>query len=226
MQYKLAVWKELRLFVLIFERCNAKVQILPRFRKEDGRSHKWPLLGYRRSDLSGRHIGAFTRHLADNAEKAALDLNRVFVGGGSAGGQLALAAGWGITSGQYPDLLDGRLHIRGIVVHYPAIGLSTTLGIEGSSHWVDPTQLLGENMPPVLFIRVHGTVWSVPWLPNACRQPVWKPAPLVQSFGCLMPATAATWLFPGPTNKRSSTIQSVSWLTSVNKLPLSRPCGY
>ena len=77
-----------------------------------------------------------------------------FVSGGSAGGQLACAVGLGLADGSYGQILDNRIQVRGILPYYPAIGLSTTLGIGGSPQWVDPVLLIAENSPPLS--RVSG----------------------------------------------------------------------
>jgi acetyl esterase/lipase len=100
-----------------------------------------------------RHIGIFTTHLADNAHRYNADLSNVFITGGSAGGQLATAAALGITGGRYTDILDERLHIRGLIPVYPANGLAPSMGIGGTPDLVDPVLLLDEKSPPVLIFQ-------------------------------------------------------------------------
>jgi acetyl esterase/lipase len=102
-----------------------------------------------------RHIGIFTAYLADHAGEYGADLNSVFISGASAGGQLAIATALGITGGKYTDILDSRLHIRGLIPFYPANNLSPSLGIGGTPDLVDPVALVGEDSPPCLIY--HGT---------------------------------------------------------------------
>jgi len=102
-----------------------------------------------------RHIGIFTTFLADNAGVYGADLDSVFFTGASAGGQLSTAAALGIVSGMYTNLLDSRLHVRGIIPFYPANGLSVNMGIGGTPDLVDPVALVNDSSPPCLIF--HGT---------------------------------------------------------------------
>ncbi|MHB8061619.1 MAG: alpha/beta hydrolase [Ruminiclostridium sp.] len=102
-----------------------------------------------------RHIGIFTTYLADHADEYNANLDSVFITGASAGGQLATAAALGITSGKYTDILDSRLHVRGLIPFYPANSLSPNVGVEGTPDLVDPVALVGEDSPPCLIY--HGT---------------------------------------------------------------------
>jgi len=102
-----------------------------------------------------RHIGIFTTYLADHADEYGADLNSVFISGGSAGGQLAVATALGITSGKYTGLLDSRLRVRGLIPFYPANSLSPHVGIGGTPDLVNPVALVDENSPPCLIY--HGT---------------------------------------------------------------------
>jgi len=102
-----------------------------------------------------RHIGIFTAFLADNADTYGADTDSVFISGASAGGQLAIAAALGITSGRYTDILDSRLKIKGLIPFYPANGLSPNVGIGGAPDLVDPGLLAGTKSPPCLIY--HGT---------------------------------------------------------------------
>ncbi len=97
-----------------------------------------------------RQLGVFTRYLADRREQLQIDSDRVFISGGSAGGQLSCAVGLGLADGRYAGILDNRIRVRGILPYYPAIGLSTELGIGGSPQWVDPVMLVSEKSPPCL----------------------------------------------------------------------------
>jgi acetyl esterase/lipase len=101
------------------------------------------------------HIGIFTAFLADHADEYGANLDSIFISGGSAGGQLAIASALGITSGKYTDILDPRLNIRGIIPFYPANGLPAALGIGGAPDLIDPIALIDEHSPPCLIF--HGT---------------------------------------------------------------------
>jgi len=79
----------------------------------------------------------------------------VFISGGSAGGQLAVASALGITGGKYTDILDARLHVRGLIPFYPANNLSPNVGIGGTPDLVNPVALVDEYSPPCLIY--HGT---------------------------------------------------------------------
>lgn len=100
-----------------------------------------------------RHIGIFTDYLVKHREEYHADLNSVFISGGSAGGQLALAAGLGITEGGFDDILNDRLKIKGIIPFYPANGLSDVLELGGQKALVNPTILVSENSPPCLIYQ-------------------------------------------------------------------------
>lgn len=97
-----------------------------------------------------RHLGLFTTYLADNFEEYDADINSVFLSGGSAGGHLANAVGIGLASGQYPDLLDERLTVSGIMPLYPANGLAGYQDLDGEDELVDPGLMVDENSPPAL----------------------------------------------------------------------------
>jgi acetyl esterase/lipase len=102
-----------------------------------------------------RHIGIFTTFLANHAVEYNANLNSVFISGASAGGQLAVAAALGITSGKYVHVLDSRLNVKGLIPFYPANGLSPYVGIGGTPDLVDPSSLVDKNSPPCLIY--HGT---------------------------------------------------------------------
>jgi acetyl esterase/lipase len=102
-----------------------------------------------------RHIGIFTTFLADHAGEYNANLDSVFISGGSAGGQLAVAAALGITSGKYVHILDSRLRVKGLIPFYPANGLPPYVGIGGTPDFVDPALLVDENSSPCLIY--HGT---------------------------------------------------------------------
>ena len=101
-----------------------------------------------------RQIGAFTSFLADHAEDYGADLSRVFVSGGSAGGQLVLATVLATSSGlrdTRPGLgFDPRLKVLGLIPFYPAVGLAHTLGVPGSPELDQPLALVTPAAPPAL----------------------------------------------------------------------------
>lgn len=111
-----------------------------------------------------RQIGAFTSYLADHAADYPVDLGRVYVSGGSAGGQLALASVLATSSGWRKDHpgqgLDPRLRVRGIVPFYPAVGLARDIGVAGAVELDQPSHLLGPGAPPALVYqgRIDGMV--------------------------------------------------------------------
>ena len=99
------------------------------------------------------HIGIFLKYLADHREQYQVNLNSVFLSGGSAGGHLALTTGLGLASGNYTNLLDDRIKVKGLVPFYPGNGLSRILGIDGKDEFVDPYGLVDENSPPCLLYQ-------------------------------------------------------------------------
>lgn len=111
-----------------------------------------PIYGNFDIDDMVRHVGLFTIHLVEQAEKYQIDTDKVFLSGGSAGGQLALTAGLALESGRYSDMF-GNLQIRGIIPFYPAVGLSPTVGIDGLDEFLDPTPFITADSPPVLIYQ-------------------------------------------------------------------------
>lgn len=67
------------------------------------------------------HLGAFTKHLIQNADSYHADLTNVFTQGGSAGGQLCMSLGLGIASGKYKELFGEGITVKGMLPSYPAI---------------------------------------------------------------------------------------------------------
>ncbi|QAA33788.1 alpha/beta hydrolase [Clostridium manihotivorum] len=100
-----------------------------------------------------RHLGIFTKYLAQNKDLFSANINSVFISGGSAGGQLANALALGISSGKYSDLLDSSIKVKGLIPFYPANGLSKNLGIGGKNDFVDPKYLVSPDSPPVLMYQ-------------------------------------------------------------------------
>ncbi|PZD94472.1 hypothetical protein DNH61_18955 [Paenibacillus sambharensis] len=100
-----------------------------------------------------RHIGLFTTFMADRAEEYGADLSSVFISGGSAGGQLANAAALAMAGGEYEEMLDPRLTVKGIIPFYPANGLPGYVGIDGTEELSDPALLVEEDSPPALIYQ-------------------------------------------------------------------------
>jgi acetyl esterase/lipase len=102
------------------------------------------------------HVGEFTKYLIGNYEEYGANLNSVFVSGGSAGGQLTLAAALGIFSENYTGIFGSGLTIKGIIPYYPAIRLSNSSFIPGGSkaEFLNPRLLIEEeNAPPCLIFQ-------------------------------------------------------------------------
>jgi acetyl esterase/lipase len=97
-----------------------------------------------------RHIGIFTKHLADRSVELNADISQVFVSGGSAGGQLASALALGLASGKYSKILDPRVNVIGLIPFYPANGLSQ---IGGTPELIDPIALVDQDSPPCLIYQ-------------------------------------------------------------------------
>ncbi len=100
-----------------------------------------------------RHIGIFTDYLVEHNDVFNGDLDTVFVSGPSAGGQLASAVGLGLASGEYTEMLNPALKVKGIIPIYPAHGLAGNVGIDGSDELVDPALLVTEDSPPALIFQ-------------------------------------------------------------------------
>jgi acetyl esterase/lipase len=113
--------------------------------------------GYLRGDYSVddmvRHVGIFTSYIADKADYYQFDTERVIVSGGSAGGQLAIAAGLAMSGGHYADWFSPDLIVLGIVPMYPGNGIAGEWGITGAMELMDPGLLVEEVSPPVLIFQ-------------------------------------------------------------------------
>lgn len=101
-----------------------------------------------------RQIGLFSSFLADHAKDYGADVDRVFVSGGSAGGQLVLAAVLATSSG-FRDAhagigLDPRLRVLGLLPFYPAVGYARGIGVPSTPELDDPRGLIGAAAPPAL----------------------------------------------------------------------------
>ncbi|MBH1941792.1 alpha/beta hydrolase [Mobilitalea sibirica] len=100
-----------------------------------------------------RHIGIFIKFLADHKEDYNANTDSVFISGGSAGGQLALAVGLGVSSGNYQDILDNRIIVKGLIPFYPAVDLSRSMNIGGQESLVNPSLLVKKESPPCLIYQ-------------------------------------------------------------------------
>ncbi|MFX0025918.1 MAG: alpha/beta hydrolase [Candidatus Hermodarchaeota archaeon] len=100
-----------------------------------------------------RHIGIFTNYLAANAQKYGANLDSVFVTGGSSGGHLTCATALAIANGNYSDILNSTLTIKGIMPYYPANGMASWFGIDGREEFKNPEILIEENSPPCLIFQ-------------------------------------------------------------------------
>lgn len=100
-----------------------------------------------------RHIGKFYQYLVENGKEFNANIESVFISGGSAGGNLALAAGLGSASGRYADILDSNVIIRGLIPYYPANELAYNNGIGYSQEFINPGILVDEFSPPCLILQ-------------------------------------------------------------------------
>ncbi len=100
-----------------------------------------------------KHIGLFTKYLADHVTEYGANLDSVFLSGGSAGGQLISAVGLAMTEGYRSDMFDDSLIIKGIIPYYPAIKLADGI-FDGDINFIDPTRLISNKSPPCLIF--HG----------------------------------------------------------------------
>lgn len=101
------------------------------------------------------HVGEFTKYLIGNYEEFGANLDSVFISGGSAGGQLTLAAALAIASENYTSIFGSGLTIKGIIPFYPAIQTSNSSYIPGGNRpeFLNPGLLIEENAPPCLIFQ-------------------------------------------------------------------------
>jgi len=103
-----------------------------------------------------RHIGIFTKYLANYSQDYKANLNSVFITGGSSGGHLACAVAFAYHHPTYSSLFSQDITIKGIIPLYPANGIATSiLDISGSADLVQPELLVNQSSPPCLVI--HGS---------------------------------------------------------------------
>ncbi len=101
-----------------------------------------------------RQLATFSTFLADHADEYNADLESVFISGGSAGGQLAIALAFSDNESWravHPELsIDPRLTVKGVIPFYPAVGIADDMNIPGSPELIDPILLAGSDSPPLL----------------------------------------------------------------------------
>ncbi len=100
-----------------------------------------------------RHIGIFTNYLADHADGYGANLNSVFISGGSAGGHLTCAVALAIASGNYSNIFNENMNIKGLIPFYPANGQMVFFGISGSDEFKNPEKLIEKSSPPCLIFQ-------------------------------------------------------------------------
>lgn len=143
---------------------NDQDQFLDFLSVPDGRSGSFDI------DDMVRHLGLFTTYLADNHTDYGANIDSVFVSGGSAGGQLATALALASASGEYPDLIDPRITVNGLIPFYPANNLSQYRNIGGTTELVDPKQLVDEDSPPALLFQGDRDGFVDPRVPQILKE--------------------------------------------------------
>lgn len=100
-----------------------------------------------------RHISKFLKYLSENSKEYNANTDSVFISGGSAGGNLALASSLAFFSDKYKDLSDLKIDIRGLIPYYPANELAKNYGIGYSLEFNNPGLLVNEFSPPCLILQ-------------------------------------------------------------------------
>lgn len=100
-----------------------------------------------------RHLGAFTQYLADHAVSYDLDLDSVFISGGSAGGQLTTAVALAAAGGKYPEIFSDQINIKGYLPLYPANQTGFLPVIGAAAEWIDVGLLVDKKSPPCLIYQ-------------------------------------------------------------------------
>ncbi|MHA1147898.1 MAG: hypothetical protein ACTSR8_06600 [Promethearchaeota archaeon] len=99
-------------------------------------------------------LGFFTKYIAEHSENYDVNLDSVFVSGGSAGGHLTCALALGIASGKYNNLFGTNLTIKGLIPYYPANGMMKYFGIQvEDKDLANPENLIDKNSPPCLIFQ-------------------------------------------------------------------------
>lgn len=105
-----------------------------------------------------RHIGIFMSYLVNHKEEYKVNLNSVFLSGGSAGGHLTLAAGLKNGAGNYDGDLNQEISIKGLIPFYPANGLASFVGVKGREEFIDVIPLINSYSPPcIIYQGSHDT---------------------------------------------------------------------
>jgi len=110
---------------------------------------------YRKGDFTideiVQSLGIFTKYLTNHSDEFGVNLDSVFVSGGSAGGHLTCALALGIWSGLYESWFGPNLTIKGYVPFYPGNGLiSHLLDDGGDPKIINPPLLVNVSAPPCL----------------------------------------------------------------------------
>ncbi len=100
-----------------------------------------------------RHLGIFTKYLARHAAAYDLDLDSVFISGGSAGGQLSAAVALAASEGFYPDLFSDKIKIKGFIPLYPASRVSFLPDLGRAPEWINVELLINGKSPPCLICQ-------------------------------------------------------------------------
>ena len=100
-----------------------------------------------------RHIGNFTKFLESHSSEYEVNMDSVFVSGGSAGGQLTCAVALSIASGNYTTIFSDQMIIKGIIPYYPANNVSYNFAALSRQEWVNPNLLINSSSPPCLIFQ-------------------------------------------------------------------------
>lgn len=99
------------------------------------------------------HVGIFLDYISKHANEYNANTDSVFISGGSAGGNLALATGLALSDGKYGNIPGKRVTIKGIIPFYPANGLADSFGVGASLQFINPGLLVKESSPPCLIFQ-------------------------------------------------------------------------
>jgi acetyl esterase/lipase len=99
------------------------------------------------------HIGKFTAYLVNHSKEYGANINSVFISGGSSGGHLTCATALAITSGNYSEIFNQEIKIKGYIPFYPANGAMSFFGIDGRPEFKNPQMLINKNSPPCLIFQ-------------------------------------------------------------------------
>ncbi len=100
-----------------------------------------------------KHIGIFTKYIEKHELEYGVDLEKIFLSGGSAGGHLAAAAGLCANDEEYKNIFSTKIKIKGLILYYPANGLPNLGRIRGDSRLIRPQTLVQKNSPPCLIYQ-------------------------------------------------------------------------